>query len=621
MGTVLFFFFKGFSAAGGGGGGIVGTVFRSAIIKAACLLLALTAPAWGQTLPIFTPEWHARIQELKAAQHPWIGRALAASTYRGDPDGEVVLLHIKAAITGEEADYRAAIEAFTPSITGPVRYYYTHTGLVLPVMYDALEGHLTADERTAWRAGLERHAAHVLSKAGWDGTAPVTQLDDSDLLLGHEGLVRLTDCVLGTKLCDLKGEPWMGCSHAEMKAAVQKLIAAMEGGAGVVGSGYNRNDDATLLFSAWLDGWKTYPEAKALLPQVADFYCRLHTADGKDVLRFGDDAAPMGELSLTNRWPLYAGLIGMGGDPDGKLLNRLASLPDNWVFQPAGHFALWLFDPRKLPATPKPVVPQGLHVTKAGVVTFGNGDLAMLVHCPANTGFHHQFDSWNVQIYKNGWLLDAVRAYLPQNKFQNGSLTYGMACMDDRKVIEAVEIPGGCRIVLETKGPFFVRGYAPLLPPSFVDSHRLTLELTDGQLRAVAEFKGRDPRTQANADRLGKLDQPALQLTWHARPGFPVTKDGQKLAWKALSGDTLTLDAGDGTPTTEVISGIDPGEVGLNDQGGTLVRVSKDAPGPEIDLRLENRLTWGEPTPPPPPNADVPVKGVIRGKQLIIELP
>jgi hypothetical protein len=47
MGTILFFFFKGFSAAGGGGGSVVGTVFRSAIIKAACLLLALTAPAWG----------------------------------------------------------------------------------------------------------------------------------------------------------------------------------------------------------------------------------------------------------------------------------------------------------------------------------------------------------------------------------------------------------------------------------------------------------------------------------------------------------------------------------------------------------------------------------------------
>jgi hypothetical protein len=48
MGTVLFFFFRGFSAAGGGGASVVGTVFRSAVIRAACLLLALIAPAWGQ---------------------------------------------------------------------------------------------------------------------------------------------------------------------------------------------------------------------------------------------------------------------------------------------------------------------------------------------------------------------------------------------------------------------------------------------------------------------------------------------------------------------------------------------------------------------------------------------
>jgi hypothetical protein len=32
----------------GGGASVVGTVFRSAIIKCACLLLAVTTPAWGQ---------------------------------------------------------------------------------------------------------------------------------------------------------------------------------------------------------------------------------------------------------------------------------------------------------------------------------------------------------------------------------------------------------------------------------------------------------------------------------------------------------------------------------------------------------------------------------------------
>jgi hypothetical protein len=145
-----------------------------------------------------------------------------------------------------------------------------------------------------------------------------------------------------------------------------------------------------------------------------------------------------------------------------------------------------------------------------------------------------------------------------------------------------------------------------------VDSHRLTLELTEGQLLAVAEFKGRDPRTLPNAERYGPITQPDLQLTWHARPGFPVTKDGSKLTWKAPNGDTLTLDAGDGTPTTEILSGIDPGSVALADQGGTLVRVSKEGG----NVRLENRLTWGEPEP-----AGIPVKGMLRGKQLIIELP
>jgi hypothetical protein len=448
---------------------------------------------------------------------------------------------------------------------------------------------------------------------------PSTQTDDSDLLIGNEALVRFSDRVLGTKLCDLQGEKWMGCSHAEMKAAMQRLISAMRGGAGVVGTGYNAGDDGSLLFSAWLDGWQTYPEAKELLPEVADFYRWLHTADGKDLHHFGDDTSQPGEFLLHGRIPLYAGLVGLGGDPDGKLLNLLGSLPKDWFFQPAGHMALWFMDPRKIPEQPVVEHPEGLRETAAGVVIYRKGDLAMLVHCPANTGFHHQFDCWTFQIYKKGWLIDSVRAYLPQNRFQNGSLAYGMGLMHDRRVVSAEEIPGGCRIVLETKGPLFVHGYAPLMPPSFIDSHRLTLELTEGQLRTIAELKGQDPRALPNAERYGAITQPALQLNWQARPGFPVTRNGDTLTWKALSGDTLTLDYGDGTPTTEVISGIDPGEVGLNDQGGTLVRVSKDAPGPAIDLRLENRLTWGEPTPPP--STDVEVRGVIRGKQLIIELP
>jgi hypothetical protein len=580
-------------------------------------LILLAMPAWGQDA-LDTPAWRARIQELKAVKHPWIAQAVQnADSYRGDPVGEVVLKHLKATITGDEADYRAAIRSFHPFICGSVSWNYTHTGIVLPVMYDALEGHLTADERKEWRAGLERHAVQALSKGGWDGNVPITQLDDSDMLAGSEPLVRLTDIVLGTKLRELKGEKWIGHSYAEMEAAMHRLYAVSKGGAGIAGTSYNRNDDATLAIGAWLDGWQTYPEAKELVNETADFYRWLHTADGKDLHHFGDDIAGPGEFVLHGRIPLYCTLIGLGGDPDGKLLNVLGSLPKDWFFQPAGHMALWTLDPRRIPSQPVVEHPQGLKVTAAGVVIYRKGDLSMLVHCPANTGFHHQFNCWTLQIYKNGWLLDSVRAYLPQNRFQNGSLTYGMACMDDRRVVQAVEISGGCRIVLETNGPFFVRGYAPLLPPSFVDSHRLTLELTEGQLRTVAEFKGRDPRSQANSERLGKLDQPALQMTWHARPGFPVTKDGQKLTWKAPNGDTLTLDAGDGTPTTEILSGIDPGEVGLNDQGGTLVRVSKDAPGPQIDLRLENRLTWGVLHA----NADVEVRGVIRGKQLIIELP
>jgi hypothetical protein len=585
------------------------------MLRALFISLLLAAPCFGQSLPIFTPVWHARIQELKAANDQWIAQAVQnADSYRGDPVGEVVLKHLKATITGEEADYREAIRSFQPFICGPVRPYYTHSGIVLPVMYDALRGHLTATEAVEWKAGLERHAAHVLGKGGWDGTVPITQLDDSDMLAGHEPLVRLTDLVLGTKLCSLQGEAWMGCSHADMKAAMQKLYAASKGGAGVAGSGYNRNDDATLAVGSWLDGWQAYPEAKELVNETADFYRWLHTADGKDLHHFGDDIAGPGEFGVHGRIPLYCVLAGLSGDEG--LLQILGTLPKDWFFQPAGHMALWTLDPRKIPAVPVVEHPQGLRVTTAGVVIYRKGDLSMLVHCPANTGFHHQFNCWTFQIYRNGWLLDSVRAYLPQDRFQNGSLTYGMACMDDRRVVEAVETDGGCRIVLETKGPFFVRGYAPLLPPSFVDSHRLTLELTDGQLRTVAEFKGCDPRTQPNADRLGNLDQPALQMTWHARPGFPVTKDGQKLLWKAPNGETLTLDAGDGTPTTEILSGIDHGEVGLNDQGGTLIRVSKDATGPAIDLRLENRLTWGAAPP-----ADIPVRGVIRGKQLIIELP
>jgi hypothetical protein len=562
-------------------------------------------------LPLFTAEWQKRLRDT--AQHPWVQTVVAlADQYVGDPAGEVVLKHIKAVVSGKREDYREAIRVFHPYVCGELLYNYTHTGHILPLMVDALFDYLTPQEQKEEIEGLCRHARCAIGSRQFSwGTLQTTRLDDTDLLIGNEGLVRLTDIVAGTNICDERVPG--GTSHAEMKAAITGYITKFYGGGcGLAGTGYNLGDDGTLVISSYLDGHKTYPRVRELIPQIANFYKWLHTPDMKEVMHHGDDIVPHYDLRLFGRIPLYCLLCGIGDNTLLPILSLLAK--QKWAMQPAGHIALWFFDPTKLIENPVIDNPQGLLVTDAGIVLYRDGETVVQFHCPIDTGVDHRMSTWDIITYRNGWLLESIRSYLPWPTSRNTSLTFGMDTMSQRRVAVAKLTDTGCKVVFETKGKRFNGGYEP--PPAFVEGHWLTIEYDANGINFTAEFLGTDPRTLPNPAIYGPITQPALQITMHA----PANVGKDKLEWKAPNGEQVKLQTDALIISTEIVEhgvNVDPQSMGA---GGTLIRTAINDTDEQIDLKIANRFSWGDDVviPQPPPQQQITFNTLPNGKRQLI---
>jgi hypothetical protein len=594
---------------------------KSKQVFAAVALLLAALPAWGQ-LP--TPAMRAALPHLR--EHQWGQlelRFTAPGTYGNYGQHELLMSFLD---PKHSRDWKLAAAAkYAPLVLSPPdsnRNFTREYGWEMPWAFSVYQDVLEPMERDAHAAGLKAWTEKVMSYGDW---GPQTRLMDSDVVHGHIPLIHGTDLALGTNYCSLNpGDFFPGTtntvavSYGQMREAQRHNLRAELKGVLQESSGYNLGTAQLTIIGSASCGIDNYPEVKEWLPWLAETLQWDMTPDLKERLEWGDVEGPH-NLHAHALLPLMYMVIGLGGDHDGKLLELAASLelPENlaWATQ---YRSLLCFDPRKLPAQPAYESPVGLRVTRDHAI-YRTPDTLFHVFAAAQTGLDHEQRQPEVRLWHKGnWILDSPRGYMPWPKNQNGALAFGMPQMIDRGLNSADVIDGGCKVVLESKGQWYGQPYYEP-PPSFVDSLRTTLALQPGSLKANVRLEGSKPtrldRYYAH-DRATLESSPALQVLWHTPPGSePKPIDGG-FTWLAKGGMPVSV-------TSNRSARIEQAKIGTNigsylepsEEGGWIVTFDHD----ELPAEIESVLRWDQPKPGPP--GDVPVKGVIRGRQLIIELP
>jgi hypothetical protein len=582
------------------------------VITIAILLLCqLPTPEAAKALP-------------KLADHRWgqITRSLADNpqTYGGHGQYDLLMAFLDPA-NAREWKLKVATK-YSPLVmtppNGDMNFTREH-GWELPWAYSIYRDVLTPDEVFAYESGLKAWTEHVMGFGVWGAQ---TRINDSDVVHGHIPLIHGTDLALGTNYRGLNAgdlfpgtAKFVAVSYGQMRKAQEHNLRPELKGVLEESSGYNKGTAQLILMGSAACGISNYPEVQAWLPWLAETLQWDMTPDLKEYAQWGDVEGPH-SLHQHALLPLMYQVIALGGDRDGKLLNLAASLelPDN-LFWANGYRAMLCFDPRTLPAQPRYEAPNGLRVTRDHV-TYRTPETLWHVFAAAPTGMDHGMSQPECKLWHKGrWILDSPRAYQPWPTNQNAGLVHGLEPVAERGLRSAELIDGGAKVVLETKGPRFPGTWDE--PPSYIDSWTQTLTLQPGSLTRRDNFQGSRP---TRLDRYPAWEKaavessPALQQLWHTPPGStPKPIDGG-FSW--LCGDVpLTLTGTRKGRIEQTAIGTNIGSyVEESEEGGWLIRFDHD----ELPAEIESVLRWDQPTPQP---IDVPVKGVIRGKQLIIELP
>lgn len=590
----------------------------------------LAAPAWGQ-LP--TPAAARALPQLR--DHEWGKLCLTMAEWPGGAYGDRGQHDLMMALLDPANSLAWKLKAATkyaPSIMTPPNGDMNFTrefGWELPWAYSIYRDVLTPDEVYAYEAGLKAWTEHVM---GWGAWGPQTRLADSDVVRGHIPLIHGVDLAIGTSYRSLNpGDLFPGTakfvavSYGQMRE-VQKhgLRPELKGVLGE-SSEYDKGTSQLTLMGAVACGIDNYPEVQAWLPLLAESLQWEMTPDLKQRIQWGDVQKPR-DLEIHALLPLMLQVIGLGGDKDGKLAHLAATLLQTQrpydlavnLYRP-----MLVLDPRTLPAVPRYESPTGLRVTRDHVV-YRTPDTLWHVFAAAPTGLDHQMSQSECKLWHNGkWILDSPRAYAPWPTNQNASLVYGLEPAMDRGLRSAELIDGGAKVVLETKGPRFPPGWdhqaGTTTPfPNYIDSWTQTLTLTPGKLTRADRFLGSKP---TRLDRYPAWEKaavessPALQQLWHAPPGStPKPIDGG-FTW--LCGDVpLMLTSTRKGRIEQTAIGTNLGTyVEPSEEGGWLMRFEHDV----LPAEVGSTLQWDQPELATP--AEVKVQGILRGNQLIIELP
>jgi hypothetical protein len=572
----------------------------------AIALLILALPAWGQ-LP--NPAMREALPQLR--DHEWGQLCATMADWPGGAYGDFGQHDLTLYLMGDKPRARRALDKFKPLLAAPSdRNTSREFGLMVPCFYGWLKAEMTDAERTDWEAGLHAWAKMIVGYHQW---GPETRLDDSDVLLSHYTTLKAIDKQLVATYCDL--EP-----AKAMREQFKRIMLLARGGVLPESSEYNIGTTQLLILGCAAVGLDEYPEVRDWLPELAAQMQWEVLPDLSQGVQWGDVQKPR-SLEPYARIPLMLQVCGLGGDKDGRLLQLAATLLQKQKTGDLYHNlyrAMWCFDPRTLPATPRYEAPTGLRVTRDHVI-YRDRETLWHVFAAAPTGMDHGMSQPECRLWHKGrWILDSPRAYQPWPTNQNASLAFGLEPMADRGLRSAELIDGGAKVVLETKGPRYLPPYWDA-PPSFVDRWQTTLTLQPGSLRGNVLFEGSEPtrldRYYAH-ERAAIESSPALQQLWHTPPGStPKLIDGG-FSW--LCGDVpLTLTSNRAGRAERVAIGTNIGSyVEPSEEGGWLIRFEHD----ELPADIESVLRWDQPEPP-----DVEVLGVIRtvnGKrELVIPLP
>lgn len=597
------------------------------------------------TLP--SPTQRAALARMGAENHPWVEltRQLASRSGVYDDIGQHSLT-MAFAEPDKATEWKAdAVRKFVPWLLSNVidqDSFNINTsrewGWYIPLAYGHLREAMTPQEQQDCEAQIKKLAEFVLGFHRW---GPVTRLEDSDSVIGHLVLVRLTDLVLGTDYCSLTlasaddGALWVDCTYADMRQALRNIIAQAQGGELPESSSYNLGTSQLLILGCAAIGWDEFPEAKAWLVELGEQLRWQVTPDLKESVQWGDVENPH-DLLLRVRVPLMLEVIGLGGDPEGKLLQLAAALPP----VPGNYFwncmyrAMWCFDPALLPKVPRVEHPVGLRHCANGLTIYRTHDTLLQVFAAHPTGYDHQMSQWDTRLWHHGdWLSDHPIGYSPWATNFNAALAFGLEPMSDRGRVSARLTADGCEIVLETRGPRYVGGWDR--PPSYIDLWRQTIQLQPGKLTITNTVELRQPtrlERYEGWERAALETSPALTVIQHAPPrSEPETALGTPpgFTWLSRGGTRLFLRSNATATSRElVVIGTNIGTyISLGEDGGQLLRLTVNPPADEqgvIRAEIAAELTWGEPTPEPP--AVVQVHGEIRirpdgRRELVVPLP
>lgn len=488
-------------------------------------------------------------------------------------------------------------------------------GWEMSFMYEHVKEVLTDDERAAWESSLKQHAEFVMGQGQW---GPRTRLEDTDTVIGHIALIKGVDRVLKTGYTtrEPSTHPEIVVSYSMMIAARRKMIAFAKGGEWPESDEYNLGTLQILLMGELVNG-ELAPEVDEWLPELAT-QLRWHiTPDLKAAVQWGDSEHPH-DLVLRVRIPLMLQVISAGGDKDGKLLQLVAallpSLPDNTFWNTMWR-AMWLFDPKALPEFPQVEHPLGLRIANNGLIIYRTLNTVLQVYAATVTHYDHQINQWDTRLWQNGdWILDSPRCYAPWTSTANAGLVYGLALQPDREIKSVDRTQDGCIVVLTTKGPRYPGAWEE--PPSYTELWSQTITLAGNSLKRIDQFQGSKPTNLQRYQEWEKTaieSSPVLQQLWHTPPGSEPTAIDKGFTWLSRNETKMKLTSNRVGTIERAIIGVNLGQYAVpSEGGGWLIRFVHDVlPVAEIESVLE----WGE------LNTDINVKGVIRGKQLIIELP
>ena len=513
------------------------------------------SPERDDSMPLLTPERREVLRRLYRAGHPWAKFCQEFADRQTPVYGDMGQWSLMTWImTGERRYARAAIERAGkfPRETND-RNYTRSSSHYYALCYLWLREEMTDKERKEWEDKLRYWA---LSMLGRGAKGVLTRAEDSDEVVGHYFGLALIDKALGS---DYLRQPAGDSSvnAAKMREQIRRYCQLAAGGEWIESSEYNVGTLQLLLIGAAAAGLDEFPEVQQLLPEVSEQLRWSITPDLKDSVQWGDVQEPH-NLHLSSRVSLMAMVIGLGGDPDGKLTALLARLTGDQPIYPgywmALYRALWFFDPQVLKESggrnqeSEDRGPQGLRIARGmGLAIYRDQRTLLQAHFPEPVRVdHEQGYLGDVRLWLDGeWVLDHPIGYGAGYSAQNVGLVAGLGAMNDRGFISGQTIDRGVVLVGGTKGPRHLPPYYDP-PPAFLQEWTRKITYQPGKLTVRDSFRGKMP---ARIDRYYPAERKAIEAAmadkalWQQIFHTPVQPaeidDGYE--WQTPGGRTIRL--------------------------------------------------------------------------------